>query len=135
MRIAIAAVLFVSAAARADVTLAVTADAPFAPCGSLQRGELKRALASYCEHDATADARACHAARRALRCEKIGGATRACTAQGSASLYDDLYEHTKGAVELFVNEGCGGSWRIEFEPSGRGYRVESVSYDFGSCDP
>jgi hypothetical protein len=132
---ALALALVASSAARGDVSLTVTADAPFAPCGSGQRAELKRALADYCERDATADARACHAARRALRCEKISRATRSCASEGSASLSGDRYEQPQGSIELYVNEGCGGSWRIEFEPSARGYRVESVAYDYGSCSP
>jgi hypothetical protein len=125
---ALATVALVSSGTRADVSLAVTADAPFAPCGSGQRAELKRALASYCEHDATADERACHLARRALRCEKPGP-TKACAESGDAWLLDE----GERRVQLNLNEGCGGSWHIEFEPRGRGYVVGSVSYDFGSC--
>jgi hypothetical protein len=115
-------------AARADVTLAVTADAPFAPCGSARRAELKRALAEYCERDATADARACHIARRALRCEHLRRG-RDCDYDDAASIFAD----DDGGVSLHVSEGCGGAWRIEFDRAGRGYRVHGLEYVYGSC--
>jgi hypothetical protein len=117
-------------AARADVAVAVTADVPFAQCGSARRAQLKRALARYCDGDGSADQRACHIARRALRCERLGrGPGRDCAADNAASMLAE----DDGEVTMHVSEGCGGDWNIRFARAGRGYRVSMTEYVNGSC--
>ncbi|HZS38532.1 MAG TPA: hypothetical protein VFF06_16970 [Polyangia bacterium] len=120
MRMAIViAALASSLEARADVTFSGGDVEPVAECGSMRRAQLKHALAEYCEHEPSADARGCHFARRVLRCE--GGASH------------DLFNLSDGEIELSVSDGCGGDWNVRFARDKRGWRVISFDYSFGSC--
>jgi hypothetical protein len=123
MRMAIViAALAPSLVAHADASLTGVAVEPVAECGSLRRAQLKHALVEYCEREPTADARGCHLVRRALRCET----------ENWSSLSES---EDRGEISLNVSDGCGGNWLVEFARVPHGWRVTSLNYSFGSCDP